>query len=420
MKKCIYFFLTIIFETEMFCEISGEEGKWLLKVNDKEFYVKGIGCGIHKIQGIDYLKLAKELGANTVRTWGIDQTTAEYLDTANKYGLKVIVGIWLDYATNDNGIDYYNIDYKKEVEKKILSYIEQFKNHPAILMWCIGNECIHFTTQKTQKIAISKFLNELIKRVHKVDKNHPVTYASAGTNDLPYLKQYVPEIDVIGMNIYDSIQNGHSQFIMLKFNKPYLITEYGPPGWWMVKKDLHKSIEPNDEIKSVWYRDHTRTIFRLKGYNIGGVAFHLGETTQESLTWWNINYKEYKKLSFWMLHHLFTKNELKKTPYIKKVIIKNKTVKPLEKFNVELDVFHPLGKQISNNYKFDCLLSTSKEGVLQYFVNDEIKTEWKQIDRFKFSIKAPENEGIYRVYIVMFTDNGSVSVNNTCIEVANE
>ena len=35
------------------------------------------------------MALAKEIGATTVRTWGVDQISKEYLDQAEKYGLKV-------------------------------------------------------------------------------------------------------------------------------------------------------------------------------------------------------------------------------------------------------------------------------------------------------------------------------------------
>ncbi len=75
-------------------EISGSKGQWELVVNGKPFRLKG--AGVSRISGkfekADFLKLAKELGANTVRTWGIDQGTLEYLNKAQEYGLYVNAG----------------------------------------------------------------------------------------------------------------------------------------------------------------------------------------------------------------------------------------------------------------------------------------------------------------------------------------
>ncbi|MFA5362582.1 MAG: hypothetical protein WC335_04965 [Candidatus Omnitrophota bacterium] len=48
------------------------EGKgWVLQVDGKPFYVKGAGCGFAVGRnGEDFLKIARDLGANCVRTWG--------------------------------------------------------------------------------------------------------------------------------------------------------------------------------------------------------------------------------------------------------------------------------------------------------------------------------------------------------------
>jgi len=55
-----------------------DDSKWVLLVDGRPFYIKGAGCGVYKGKnGEDYLLLAKELGANAVRTWGIDQGTPE-------------------------------------------------------------------------------------------------------------------------------------------------------------------------------------------------------------------------------------------------------------------------------------------------------------------------------------------------------
>src|SRR3989338_1377984 len=118
-------------------KITGKRGSWVLTVNGKPFYIKGVGCGLASGKGgEDYLKLAKEIGANAVRTWGADQGTQAYFDTALKYGLMVDAGIWLDYVSDKKETSY--IDDKEYKEKKIneiIEYVNKFKDHPALLMW---------------------------------------------------------------------------------------------------------------------------------------------------------------------------------------------------------------------------------------------------------------------------------------------
>ena len=60
-------------------KIEGTKGNWILTVNGKPLALKGVGVGraMGREGKVDYLKLAKDMGANVVRTWGIDQGNAQ-------------------------------------------------------------------------------------------------------------------------------------------------------------------------------------------------------------------------------------------------------------------------------------------------------------------------------------------------------
>ena len=73
-----------------------------LLVDGLPYYVNGVG-------GTQNLELFKELGGNTIRTWGIDQLEAEVngtpiLDYFHELGLKVVAGIWVEHERH--GFDY--------------------------------------------------------------------------------------------------------------------------------------------------------------------------------------------------------------------------------------------------------------------------------------------------------------------------
>lgn len=398
-------------------KIKGEEGKWVLEVNSKPFYIQGAGCGLARgKKGEDYLKLAKELGANCVRTWGIDQGTKEYLDLAAQYGLLVDAGIWLNYADLPSGISYIgDTAYKQRKRKEIIEYVSRFKEHPAVAFWNVGNEAIFFTRDEREKAALCQFLESVIQEIHKIDPRHPVIYTSSLHFALPYLKKYVPSLDAIGMNVYGSIRSAHGSWDYLGMHKPYIITEYGPYLSQDCQKDDNgKAVELRDEQKALLYKKFAADISEFKGYNLGGFVFHLGETTQETLTWWNINYGLLKKPSFWAIYTAYTG---KPCPYplpkIRKFTVsKDKGLKPEEIITLETEVTFPEPESLVFSY----LLSTTEENVLKYYVNDSINTEVTG-SGCKVTMKAPENEGVYRVYVFVSDGKGNVASANKTISV---
>lgn len=418
----LFLLLFVIFQCNARIEaatvaVKGEKGTWVLQVDNKPFYIKGAGCGLATGKnGEDYLRLAKELGANALRTWGTDQGTKEYLDRAAKYGLMVDAGIWINYADPAAGFSYIgDTEYKKNKRQEVLEYIKQFKNHPAILMWNLGNEAIFFTSSAEEKVALCQFLEGLIQEIHLLDPTHPVIYTSAGYVDLPYLKKYVPRLDLIGMNVYGSIRTSHGTWDYFNINKPYIITEYGPYLSQDSQRDVNgKAIELSDEQKASIYKKFYSDIKEFMGFGLGGFIFHLGETTQESMTWWNINQGNLKRKSFWAIYEAYTG---KKTPYILPKIknfslSKQKELKPGEVIGVEVQVEYPKPGELNYSYA----LSTTQENILEYYVNKYVDCEVIG-EGNKVNIKLPEKEGAYRLYVFIKDRYGNTTSQNKTVSV---
>ena len=84
------------------------------------------------------LVLVREMHCNTIRTWA-RVTSREFLDAAYNNGkdpIYVIMGIWINPYT----LDYSDPLHRKRVIEEFESYVKEFKDHPAVLMWSIGNE----------------------------------------------------------------------------------------------------------------------------------------------------------------------------------------------------------------------------------------------------------------------------------------
>ena len=100
-----------------------------LTVNGKPFVVKGAGGGGSK-------QILASLGANSFRTWGSDKAREE-LDEGQRNGLMVTIGHWLHSTSY---FSYEDPAKNAEQTETILRRVRENKDHPALLMWAIGNE----------------------------------------------------------------------------------------------------------------------------------------------------------------------------------------------------------------------------------------------------------------------------------------
>ena len=103
---------------------------WVLKVDGNPFYIKGAG-------GETELNILLEAGGNTIRTWGTENAQA-VLDNAHKLGIKVMLGLWVQHERH--GFDYNNVTKVNAQLERFRSEVRKYKDHPALLIWCIGNE----------------------------------------------------------------------------------------------------------------------------------------------------------------------------------------------------------------------------------------------------------------------------------------
>ena len=119
---------------------SDDSGYWQLLVDDEPYFIKGAG-------GDTQLELLQSLGGNTIRTWGADQLeprtwpdgrTMSVMDLAHELGLKVCAGFWVEHPSH--GFDYDDAEQVEQQLEDIREFVNAWKDHPALLMWGVGNE----------------------------------------------------------------------------------------------------------------------------------------------------------------------------------------------------------------------------------------------------------------------------------------
>ena len=172
-----------------------QNSQWDLLVNNKVFYINGGG-------GTVKMKELKEAGGNTIRTWGLENAQA-ILDEAHSLGLKVMLGFWVQHERH--GFDYNDDEKVKNQLEGFRLAVRKYKNHPALLMWGIGNEYeLEYSNTK-----VWAAVNDIAKMVHDEDKNHPTSTVTAGINaeKLKFIMEVMTEIDIYGINTYGDIEN---------------------------------------------------------------------------------------------------------------------------------------------------------------------------------------------------------------------
>ena len=109
--------------------IKSNDGFQILR-NGQPYYVNGAG-------GNEYLDVLKSIGGNSIRTWSTDNAKV-ILDEAHQKGISVCLGLWVGHERH--GFDY-NDEYaiKAQIES-FKNEILKYKDHPALLMWAVGNE----------------------------------------------------------------------------------------------------------------------------------------------------------------------------------------------------------------------------------------------------------------------------------------
>jgi hypothetical protein len=258
--------------------LTEDQGSWKLLVNGSPYYINGAG-------GSSHLEELKQMGGNTIRTWSVENAQ-EILDEAQKKGLKVMMGLWVQHERH--GFDYDNEARVKSQLETFRRSVKKLKDHPALLIWCIGNEYeLNYTNPK-----VWSAVNDIARMIHQEDPNHPTATVTAGTNDekLAFVMNELTEIDIYGINTYGDIGNVHTILERGHYKGPYMITEWGPTGHWEILKTMWgASIEQTSTEKATTYRErYQKNIAAYPQQCIGSFAFLWGHKQEYTSTWYGL------------------------------------------------------------------------------------------------------------------------------------
>jgi len=258
-------------------------------VNENPYLIKGIcyhpvpkGSKDLSFNSLDQdLALMVEAGINTIRVYApIDNK--DVLDKIHDAGLKVIIG----FGYNQGG--RFDI-----LSGTFVDYINTFKNHPAILMWELGNEYNYHPEWFEGDIKNwYKALKEATDLAHENDTNHPVTTAHGDLPDALALS-ICTNIDVWGMNSYrwDNPEAIFSEWEALS-HKPMYLSEAGGDSYMTISRDGYE-VGSNEKAQADANKNILNAIFKNQDICSGVTMFSFTDG------WWKAGNPEKQDPGGW-------------------------------------------------------------------------------------------------------------------------
>ncbi|MBI3978466.1 MAG: hypothetical protein HY331_09805 [Chloroflexi bacterium] len=193
-------------------------------------------------------------GVNTLVSWYPEEFDRLLLDLAQAHGIGVIMPF--DLPTT---LDYGDPDVRLGLKSAALDWVIQYRSHPAVRMWGIGNE-VMLNMDEAEARAFAEFYADLVLAVRAADPDHPVVYREAEDVFVPHLRDAMAAVGgppsgfVYGVNIYTprlaKILEGWPD---LGFDVPLMVSEFAPAG-------LPRASRP-DGFRAMW--DTIRTFGSL-------------------------------------------------------------------------------------------------------------------------------------------------------------
>jgi Glycosyl hydrolases family 2, TIM barrel domain len=387
-------------------EVRQDAGRWRFYLNDRPFFIKGAG-------GKGPLAKLKEAGGNSVRTWGVDGLQS-VLDEAHEHGLTVCVGIWLHHERDAEGFDYSKPEMVKAQLEQVRQTVLRFKDHPAVLLWGLGNE---MEGEAGDKVEIWNAVEAAAKLTKELDPHHPTmtVIAEIGGQKVAGIHKYCPDIDIIGINSYGGGPSVAERYAKLNGIKPYIVTEFGPVGPWETRKtSWGAAYEPTSTEKASWYRKTYQGSVANQPRCLGSYAFLWGQKQETTATWFGMFLKDGDKLQ-----GVDTMTELwsgsppaNPCPVIKQLKIRDlREFAPGVVFSAELEAADPGGQPLRVRWVVQPeqpkkLTAGAEEQTLPELTDSIVRSDTRFAE-----VRAPQSPGGYRLFAYVRNGVGAAVAN---------
>lgn len=386
------------------------DGQWQLLRGGEPYFIRGVG-------GSEYMDEAVAYGANSLRTWSPDGAQ-EVLDAAHARGMTVQMGLWV--GQERQGFDYDDAKAVKGQLEGFRQVVREFKDHPALLLWGVGNEADLFYANYKVWDAI----DDIAEMIHEEDPNHPTTTVTAGLDvaEVQLIKERAPNIDIYGINTYAGLLGIGKELRMYGWDRPYIIAEWGPNGHWEVPKtQWGAAIEQTSSEKAASYQlRYEKGIANDPAMCIGSYVFLWGQKQETTGTWYGLFLEDGTETEVMdVLEYVWTGEWPKnRAPGIKSATLNGLTrydspyVQANSTCTMMVEAFDPDDDNLT--YVWEILPESTD---IRSGGDAEAKPEPLKFREFfnengELRFKAPMKEGAYRMFLYVYDGNGNAATMN--------
>lgn len=386
------------------------DGSWQLMREGEPYFIKGAGGHVH----LDELVA---IGGNSIRTWSADDAE-KIMDDAHARGLTVMMGLWVQHERH--GFDYDNEAAVAAQLERFRKIVLRIKDHPALLLWGIGNEVdLQYSNTK-----VWYAINDIAKMIHELDPYHPTSTVTAGLDqeEVRLIKERAPEIDIYGINTYGDLPKVKENLREFGWDGPYIISEWGPNGHWEVEKTSWGApIEQSSAEKAESYRTrYKRDILGDLQYCIGSYVFLWGFKQETTSTWYGMFLDSGEASpAVGELENLWTrKKPANLAPELTGVTLFGQKkgediyLTAEEAFEVFVNVSDADNDRLRYRYEFLRESTDIKSGGDAESRPDGIRGLILSRKNGTMRFRAPSEEGPYRLFVYVFDGKGHVAYTN--------
>ena len=396
-------------EPPIHASIQKSNGAFKLLVNGKDYYIRGGG-------GNTNFKKLGQIGGNSIRTWSATGAKS-ILDSAYANGLSVTLG--LEMGLERQGFDYSNQKMVNEQFERIKKEINQYKNHPALLIWGIGNELELFTHKKEMWNAVQ----QIAAYLHKNDPNHLTTTMLAGVpqEHISEIIKRCHDLDLISINAFKDLPYIKDKLHKSGWNKPYLITEWGPDGYWESSKTPWNAfIEASSTRKAELCKFRYQNYIASSGSCLGSYVFYWGHKQERTHTVFSLfNEKNMESETIDIMYQLWKgKKRANLAPKVSFIFFEKKKpsanilMEPNQTVEISINAMDPDNDPITYNWEIYFESNEQKSGGDKEKKPPQIEHCFTEKNHSSTKFKVPSIEGAYRIFAYTYDNHNHFSTVN--------
>ena len=396
-------------------ELQKTDTGWQLLRDGEPYFIRGAG-------GTGSLQALAAAGANSVRTWGADDLEP-LLDEAQALGLSVTIGIWLGHERH--GFDYGDEAQVREQFERARQTVLRYRDHPALLIWGIGNEMEGF--EAGDNPLIWQAVNDIAKMIKSLDPAHPTMTVTAeiGGGRIAAVHQQATAIDIHGINSYGGALSLAERLRAGGATKPYILTEFGPPGAWEVEStDWGAPYELTSTAKADFYRrSYAQAVLGEPGRALGAYVFNWGYKMEATATWFGMFLPDGARLgAIDVMQELWSgKPAANLAPAVSPLVIDGDTrVDPGTRVRVSVTLKDPEGKPLDTRWSLRPETGEYMTGGDFRPMLPDIEAAVIEADQNGALIQMPLEPGPYRIFLTAKDQAGAAATANLPILIKGE